>query len=388
MPKQPWPKDDKAQEPEGREISAKEFWSAHRREICAGMLVVLVVLIAGATLLGRLFFAEKPKGAPKAAASIGMVDIRDVLAAHPDYQRLQQLKGEALRLELSLKSRARLPVLTVPPPQTDSQPFDDSVWQKNAQTVIGGRVSLQREEEKVRAEWVEKTKGDYEARRDAMDAEYLNAILNLNMKLDNQKQMNHPWTSEEELAEQRAGWEAELHELKMERGARQMALKSEWEAQVEAQVAAVMAPRIAAWEAEARQTLDQQQAAALKAQTDAQARNAGLMEQQMMLSMNIQMQLQERSQLEMVRQMAAALETHIYNDIMGKAAKIAIMHHFTMILATPMASREAVFPGKDTLSWQIPAYGEVVGTGTEDVTGELVAELKALPPKTTDTAMP
>lgn len=381
MPKQPGLKGDKAQEQESREISAGEFWRAHRKEICAGALVVITVLVAGTVLLGSWFFAGKPEEDSRPAAAVGMVDIRKALAAHPDYQRLQQLKGEALRLELSLKSRARMPVLTVPPPQTDSQPFDDSVWQKNAQTVIGGRVSLQREEERVRAEWVEKTKADYEARRDAMDAEYLNAILNLNMKLDNQEQMNHPWTSAEELAEQRAGWEAELHELKMERGSRQMALKAEWEAQVDAHVSAVMAPRIAAWEEEARQTLDQQKTAALKAQADAQARNAGLMEQQMMLSMNIQMQLRERAQLETVRQMASALENHIYNDIMGKAARIAVIHHYTLVLAAPMLSREAVFPGRDSLSWQMPVYGEVVGVGTEDVTEELVAEIKTIQPQ-------
>lgn len=365
--------------PREEELSPGEFWRGHRREILAG-LTVLVLLAAGGAMLLRSFLLDTAPAARQEAASVGLIDIREVLAAHPDYERLQALREDALTLELSLKARAAAPTLTVEPPRTEEQPFEDSVWQKNAQTVIGARVQLSREARAEQDRYREETRADYEARRDALDAEYLNAILNLNLKLDNQKEMHHPWEKEEDLAAERAGWEAELDALKQERGARQRALREEWEARIAAHVQQVMAPRIAAWDAQSRQALAQQQSEALAGQARAQARNAALMEQQMKLSAEVQKHLQERELLAADRQAITALETHIYHDIAGKAAKIAILHHFELILATPMQNLAAIFPGRDSLTWETPAYGDVLGLGTEDVTDELVAEIKTIQP--------
>ena len=215
------------------ELSTTAFWQAHRREILVGLALVMLIAAGGAMLL-RSFLLDRAVPARTAETSVGIIDIRAVLSAHPDYGRLQKLKEEALSLELALKERASAPTLTVQPPQTDKQPFEDSVWQKNAQTVVGARVQLNREAKALRENYREETRAGYEARRDALDAEYLNAILNLNLKLDNQKEMHHPWVKEEELAAERAGWEAELTALKRERGERQRALRQEWEEQIEA----------------------------------------------------------------------------------------------------------------------------------------------------------
>lgn len=61
------------------------------------------------------------------------------------------------------------------------------------------------------------------------------------------------------------------------------------------------------------------------------------MQQQM--QMTAAQKIQQRTQIkEMMAQKAEeiqALDTHIRNDISGRAAKIAILHHFTMILANP-----------------------------------------------------
>ena len=70
-----------------------------------------------------------------------------------------------------------------------------------------------------------------------------------------------------------------------------------------------------------------------------------------------------------------ALDTHIRNDIAGKAAKIAILHHFTMVLANPA----------EDLAFKLPMKPErfmpVVGSDTEDVTDELVSEVSTLESK-------
>jgi hypothetical protein len=149
------------------------------------------------------------------------------------------------KLEMELEDLQEMPILTVQPPETDSQPFKDSVWQKNAQTVIGGQVQLERERKQIEEDYREATRAAYEAQRAALDDEYLNDILNINLKLDNQKQMHHPWVKQEELDAERAAWEEESLQLKRERGERQYQLKLAWDKQVQDYVNSVMAPKIA-----------------------------------------------------------------------------------------------------------------------------------------------
>ena len=90
--------------------------------------------------------------------------------------------------------------------------------------------------------------------------------------------MHGPRVSEEELAAERAVWERDREELKRERGARQMALYREWQAQIRARVAARIEPQQAAWTRRAQETIDAQKAEAERLQKEAQSRNADEME--------------------------------------------------------------------------------------------------------------
>ena len=76
-----------------------------------------------------------------------------------------------------------------------------------------------------------------------------------------------------------------------------------------------------------------------------------------------------------LQQQIEALDTHIRNDIAGKAAKIAILHHFTLILATPAENLEYALPLGSTPDPDMQRFYPVIGTDTEDVTDELVTEI-------------
>lgn len=360
------------------EVSLKGLWQEHRRQVLAGAAVLVLLLTAGTGLvLKSVLDRNEPQENVKPVSEIAFADARKVWPAHPDYERLQQLRAQALSLEMELEDLQELPLLTVQPPETDSQPFKDSVWQKNAQTVIGGRVQLDRERKAIEQDYRESTRAAYEAQRAALDDEYLNAILNINLKLDNQQQMHHPWTKQEELDEERAAWEQEALQLKQERGERQYQLKLAWDKQVQDYVDSVMAPKLAEWDKKSKEALEQQKAEAVAAEAAAQARNAELMSRQMALSLQVQQHLEKQRQLVQVKQELAALENHIANDIEGKGAKVAILHHYTMILSVPMPTLQGIFPGTRGRDFSQPFYGEVTGN-IDDVTEELAAEVRTI----------
>ena len=130
--------------------SAKSgLWQKKRKEIILGSVIAIGLVFLGAWGLRALMPGHQNAQDTAAAASIGLVDMQKALEAHPDYDKLLTLQKEYKSLELSLKDTEKVPEMPVQPPQVDSKPFDDSVWQKNAQAVIGGRTELEREAKNI-----------------------------------------------------------------------------------------------------------------------------------------------------------------------------------------------------------------------------------------------
>ena len=102
------------------------------------------------------------------------------------------------------------------------------------------------------------------------------------------------------------------------------------------------------------------------------------MQKQMETAEKVQQRLEKRQQLEEKRAAMQSLEAHIFNDIAGKAAKIAILHHFTMILVHHPRMLSALYPEPELQDPLKPSYSIAVGISTVDVTDELVQEVSAL----------
>lgn len=343
-----------------------ELWKTRRREILAGGACLLL-------LLAVFLFMPRHEGTEE-PSDIGTMRIEEVLAAHPSYAQLQELRAEECSLTLLVRDMPAPP--EIKPPEAEAAPFDDSVWQKNAQTVISTRVELERERKRLAEVYRKQTEADYEARKKAIDDEYLNAILNINLKIDNQRAMHGPRVSEEELAAERAVWEREREELKRERGARQMALYREWQAQIRARVAARIEPQQAAWTRRAQETIDAQKAEAERLQKEAQSRNADEMGRALKEREENSAAVKRALRLAAVRNEADALEAQIWRDVRSRAAKLAIMHHFSLVLASPEESAGASLPAAELFA--VRRFAPLIANTATDVTAEMVHEMQSI----------
>ena len=260
------------------------------------------------------------------------------------------------------------------PPEVEQKPFDDSVWQKNAQDVIGRRAELERAQKKAAADYKASTEEDYKARRDAINAEYLNAILNIKLKLDNREAMG---LSNETVAK----LNADLDDLEAERGGRQMALYRDWQREIEGYAKASVEKDFAASHEDLEKLQAQRQAEAVKNQSEAQQRDIASLSEQMQASAARQQQaLAAQDALEENEQQVLALESKILNDIASKAAKVAILHHFTLIVCDPARSLASLLPDafRPAAGPDVPEkYVKTISVNATDVTDEVLSELES-----------
>ncbi len=348
-----------------------------RREVLIGSVVAVCLIVVGAGLFHHFIDSNKTTGQSTAAeADAGLIDWQQVIEAHPDYQQLKTLQDECKTLELETQSVDDL--FKVSPPDGNPKPFEDAVWQKNAHDVIGGKVELERKANKIRAEYTKATEAEFQARIKAVDDEYLNAILNLNLRLDNQAAMHNPLDSKQDIAAEQAGWEQERQQLQQERGARQQELYRARQQDIAAHVRSVLGPELAAWQKSLPQTRTEQESDAVRKQSEADARNTDIAAQQMDMAQKVQQRLEKRQQLADKRSAMAALEAHILNDVAGKAAKIAILHHFTLILVDHPRTLSSFDQKLDTIDPLHAKSSIAVGVKTIDVTDELVQEMASL----------
>ena len=337
-----------------------ELWKTRRREILAGGIVLLVI--------AAVCYFLPAREQPRAAEDIAVMRISEVLAAHPSYARLMELRAEEATLALAVRDVPE--VFSLTPPAADDAPFQDSVWQKNAQTVIGARVELERERKRLTEVYRKQTEDDYERRKKQIDDEYQNAITNINLKIDNQRAMHGPRVSEDELAQERAGLEAQREALRQERGARQAELYRTWQEEIRARVAARIEPQQATWTAKAKATIDAQKA-------EAEERNAAAMERAAKAQDAHAAAARRATRLAQVRRDADALEEAIWRDVRSRAAKIALMQHFSLILTAPQADDAAhLAPARPFV--QRRYMPPVTVDAARDVTEDMVREMQSI----------
>lgn len=346
------------------------------RNIFVGAAVALAFILAGAWLAREFIVPKAVPPVTQTMADTGLIDWQQVLQAHPDYKKLTALQAECDLLEMETNDVGEL--LSLQPPRLLAETFKESVWQKNAADVIGGRAELERKAKKLRADYKARTEESLNARRQAIDAEYLNEILNLNLKLDNQASMHNALDSKESIAREREEWLAQRSQLQAERGRRQYELWQAYKAEVEAYVQKELGPELAAWQAGLPQLKEQEMAAVLKTKSEADKRNTDALAKQQELALQVQQRMLKRQLLQEKKGELAALQAHVFNDVAGKAAKIAIMHHFTLILVHHPQTLASFLPEAAAIDPLLPKTGVAIGITTQDVTGEIVQEMKNL----------
>ena len=348
------------------------FLRKHRGSLATATAFALLCLAStGAYFWHQANLAPPPEAvpAPKLTA-VALVDLKQVMAAHASYAKLEELEAE--RQILSEELADLLTPMLQAPPEVDKKPFDDSVWQKNAQNILSQVAEIERLQKQAAAKYREEHQHEYEARRDELRGKYQNAALNLQLKLQNADNLGLSEETVSELARQ-------LDALRQERNANQYVLLQAWEAEVAAYAQSAVAERRQELRKEMESSTAALRAEALKKQTEAQARDAAAMEEQMTASRQKQEDLyRKREELAAKELERDSLEARILNDIAGRAAKLAIMRHFTMVIADPATNPAALIPWDKWQGAKPVRYQQVVGIDTVDITAEMIQEIQSL----------
>ncbi|MBO6210537.1 MAG: hypothetical protein J6N99_07585 [Schwartzia sp.] len=340
-----------------------------RKPLFVGLLSLLVL---GGIVLGWLFVHPGDKVSPPATApsaqsaeESGVVRLGEVVRKHPEYGTLLRLRGEHAQLSDAL-ARGERQLLKMTAPDAIKKPFDDAVDQKKKQVLIkeyGEFMEKLAEAEKAKRE---ETRALYDAARGEINAAYFNEIFNTQLKIDNADVMR---LSEETVADLKR----HLENLQRERGRHLYDLHLKYEAEIRAFKEALAAEHGVSLAALEQETDERLRAEEMRKRSEAQARNLEALQKNMLDSVELRMRLTEiRTALRAKEQEITALEDGLTLELAGKAAKLAVLHHLSIVYASPVtAGLPIAGVGTD------PAAGlRVVGVTAVDLTEELIKEIE------------
>lgn len=347
----------------------------------------ICAILALAATTGALVYEyvndRPPEPAPSAPSrkvekslGIGVIDPKRLIEADiygDKFSRLDE-REHFIRIELQNAMRP----ITLEEPTVESKPFDDSVWQKNAQTIIGEAAEIERRKKQAAEDYRKSTEERYLKRRDEINGQFLNEILNIKIKLQNAKVMR---LTKEEID----ALNARLEELQHERGQIQHELEQQWIQEIAAHADEVMQDDVAKLRAQAEESMERVKAQAREAQEAAQARNRAVMERSRALTERRELTQMLSNELEEILLERKQLEAQLIKDIEDETARLAIVNRLeAIILRRELDDQEKFYPYDFDYGFSVDLLREPKGTGaaifptasTVDLTNELIGELK------------
>ena len=348
--------------------------------------VIILTAIVGA--LGYEYVSNQPSKpttkpaltaeieTPRGIKAAGYVDPKRLIEADIYGDEFSQLdeREHIVRMELQNAMRP----ITIEEPTVEAKPFDDSVWQKNAQTIISQAAEIGRRKKQAAEDYKNATEADYLKRRDEINNQFLNEILNINLKLQNAKVMR--LTNEELNALQ-----ARLEELQQERGQIQEELEKQWILEINEHAEEAIKEDVAQLQAQARESMDRVK---LQAQADreaAQARDRAVMEKSRALTARRELLQSLSNELEEILEQRRQLEAQLLKDIDDETARLAVVHGLDFILLKrDVDATEKFFPFdfNENLSVDLMPSKEKFGSAffptskTIDLTDDIIKELR------------
>lgn len=331
-------------------------------------IVLLLALISAAGL--HVFTGGQDSGSPAAEAPVmGVLDLQQAAGAHPDYAGLVELQQEIGRLEAELSVGELRAVL--PETKPDESLFMEAAEQKQRLEAVERHAKLVEELNALAEQKRQELGPQLEAERSEVSRPYLNEIMNLRIKLDSADVLGLT----QEQAQQML---ARIDELQGERRAALDKLAGEQEARfrelMEKESAGPLA-ELRKLEAESRKQAQQQE---IENSLAVQERNTREMQQALSPVQEKISSARKKTLLEAKKIQYQQLRDKIYNDIAGRAAKLAIMHGLTLILSSPADSLRGIdYENMQQGVWQ-PDLLPVLNVNTLDLTEEMLQEMKAL----------
>lgn len=346
---------------------ASTLLGKHKRQVLAGAAVVLVSL--GALWAYLMWGAVKPETVV-AEPVIGVLDMQQLIKAHPDYGRLQEIQRDIDHLENALALEdIKLPQ-TAPTPEKEL--FQEAADQKSRLDSLARHDQLVHQLNALAEEKRQELRPKFEAERQEAEQKYLNEMLNLRIKIDSADVLG---LTPEQVQEM----QVRIESLQQQRGQVVAQLSQEQEErfrQLMAQEAVGPMAELQQLEAQTKQELQQ---AELDKELEVQNRNAQAMEQAVSPVESKINTAKKRALLEGRKIQLRQIQDKIRNDIAGRAAKLAIMHKLTLILASPADNLRGIdYENLGAGKWE-PTLSPVIGIDTLDLTEEMLQEMKQQP---------
>ena len=346
---------------------ASTLLGKHKRQVLAGAAVVLVSL--GALWAYLMWGAVKPETVV-AEPIIGVLDMQQLIKAHPDYGRLQEIQRDIDHLENALVLEDIKLAQTAPTPEKEL--FQEAADQKSRLDSLARHDQLVHQLNALAEEKRQELRPKFEAERQEAEQKYLNEMLNLRIKIDSADVLG---LTPEQVQEM----QVRIESLQQQRGQVVAQLSQEQEErfrQLMAQEAAGPMAELQRLEAQTKQELQQ---AELDKELEVQNRNAQAMEQAVSPVESKINTAKKRALLEGRKIQLRQIQDKIRNDIAGRAAKLAIMHKLTLILASPADNLRGIdYENLGAGKWE-PTLSPVIGINTLDLTEEMLQEMKQQP---------
>ena len=295
-------------------------------------IYAVILLTAAAGALGYEYVGTEP-APPKTpsepavkverAFGVGYVDPKRLMDADLYGDSFAQLDEREHFIRLELQNAMR--PITITEPTVESKPFDDSVWQKNAQTIISEAAEIERRKKQAADDYRKTTEPEYLKRRDENDNQFLNEILNIKLKLQNAKVMR---LTEEELN----ALETRLDELQRERGEIQRELEEQWIKEIADYAEEAIKEDVEKLRAQARESMDRVRLQARAEQEEAQSRNRAIMERSQALTARRELIQTLSNELQDVLDQRRELEDKLLKDIDDETARLAVVHGLDLVL--------------------------------------------------------
>ena len=158
---------------------ASTLLGKHKRQVLAGAAVVLVSL--GALWAYLMWGAVKPETVV-AEPVIGVLDMQQLIKAHPDYGRLQEIQRDIDHLENALALEdIKLPQ-TAPTPEKEL--FQEAAGQKSRLDSLARHDQLVHQLNAMAEKKRQELRPKFEAEHQEAEQKYLNEMLNLRIKID------------------------------------------------------------------------------------------------------------------------------------------------------------------------------------------------------------
>lgn len=310
---------------------------------------------------------------------VGLIDIDRIRAAHPDGERLNELIATELRLRLELNEAMRIVDVPRPtPPATDAKVFDEAVWQKNAQIIIGKLAELESRRKMLAEEYRKKSEPRYLAERDKISGEFLNENMNIQLKLRNADHLHLKQEDINALLER-------LDQIEMERNAKQLELLERWKAEILKFANDSVAKDEAKLREQSDKLREEVEAQARQKESDVTERNRKLMEDALQEMERRQGRRRELlTQVQEVSKERAELEQAVFDSIVDKATMLAAVNRLEMVFVKREPMPEEKF-SLHRITWNFELksperVGAVIypGKDARDLTDELIKEMKRL----------